>query len=79
MHATDRSLAAKQIARLWNRPLLKLDAGVLYGKYIGKTERNLGAALGMAESLAAIVLWIDEIEKGLSTGRTDEASAPAAG
>ena len=70
-----KSLAAKHIAQAWDRPLLKLDAGCLYDKYIGETERNLRAALDMAEALAPIVLWIDEIEKGLSAGGSDEGGA----
>ena len=70
-----KSLAAKFIARQWGRPLLKLDAGSLYDKYIGESERNLRAALEMAESLAPIVLWIDEIEKGLAVGGDDAGGA----
>lgn len=70
-----KSLAAKHIAKSWDRPLLKLDAGCLYDKYIGETERNLRAALDMAEALAPVVLWIDEIEKGLSAGGSDEGGA----
>ncbi|UUY03600.1 AAA family ATPase [Svornostia abyssi] len=66
-----KSLAAKAIARSWEMPLLKLDAGRLYDKYIGETERNLRKALGVAESLAPSVLWIDEIEKALATGSGD--------
>lgn len=66
-----KSLAAKAIARAWEMPLLKLDAGRLYDKYIGETERNLRKALGVAESLAPSVLWIDEIEKALATGSGD--------
>lgn len=68
-----KSLAAKAIARAWQMPLLKLDAGRLYDKYIGETERNLRRALGVAESLAPSVLWIDEIEKALATGSGDGA------
>ena len=70
-----KSLAAKWVARSWERPLLKLDAGCLYDKYIGETERNLRTALDKAEALAPIVLWIDEIEKGLSAGGSDEGGA----
>jgi len=70
-----KSLAAKHIARVWRRPLLKLDAGALYDKYIGETEKNLRASLAMAEALAPIVLWIDEIEKGLSVGGDDAGGA----
>lgn len=72
-----KSLAAKFIARQWRRPLLKLDAGSLYDKYVGESERNLRKAIEMAEALAPIVLWIDEVEKGLSTGGDDAAGATA--
>lgn len=63
-----KSLAAKVIARLWQQPLLKLDAGRLYDKYIGESEKNLRRALDVAEALAPSVLWIDEIEKAFATG-----------
>lgn len=70
-----KSLAAKYVAHRWRRPLLKLDAGALYDKYIGESEKNLRAALALAESLAPVVLWIDEIEKGLSVGGDDAGAA----
>jgi MoxR-like ATPase len=66
-----KSLAAKVIAREWRIPLLKLDAGRLMDKYIGESEKNLGRAIAMAESMAPSVLWIDEIEKGFATGDAD--------
>ncbi|MDP1570149.1 MAG: AAA family ATPase [Vicinamibacterales bacterium] len=61
-----KSLAAKVIAREWQMPLLKLDAARLFDKYIGETEKNLRRALDLAQSLAPVVLWIDEIEKGFA-------------
>ena len=61
-----KSLAAKAIARTWDRPLLKLDSGRLYDKYLGETEKNLRRAIEVAEAMAPAVLWIDEIEKGFS-------------
>lgn len=67
-----KSLSAKAIARAWSMPLLKLDMGSLYNKYMGETERNFRKALEMAESLAPCVLWLDEIEKALSTGAQSE-------
>lgn len=63
-----KSLSAKAIARAWSLPLLKLDMGSLYNKYMGETEKNFRKALDMAESLAPCVLWLDEIEKAISTG-----------
>ena len=63
-----KSLAAKAIAREWQLPLLKLDAGRLFDKFIGESEKNFRAAIEMAESLSPIVLWIDELEKALAAG-----------
>ena len=68
-----KSLAAKVIARRWGLPLLKLDAGRLYDKFVGESERNLRRATGAAEAMAPCVLWIDEIEKALATGGGGEA------
>jgi len=63
-----KSLAAKVIAREWSLPLLKLDAGRLFDKYIGESEKNFRKAVDMAEAMAPAVLWIDEIEKAMPTG-----------
>jgi hypothetical protein len=63
-----KSLAAKVIAREWTLPLLKLDAGRLYDKYIGETEKNLRRAIAVAEASAPAILWIDELEKAISPG-----------
>jgi ATP-dependent Zn protease len=62
-----KSLAAKTIAQAWQMPLLKLDAGRLYNKYVGESELNFRRAIGLAESMAPAVLWIDEIEKSLGS------------
>jgi hypothetical protein len=60
-----KSLAAKTIAREWKMPLLKLDAGRLYDKYVGESEKNFRQAVSLAEKMAPAVLWIDEIEKSM--------------
>ncbi|MFT0213110.1 AAA family ATPase [Pseudomonas sp. F1_0610] len=67
-----KSLAAKAVAGLWGLPLLRLDFGSLYNKFFGETERNLREALGLADRMAPCVLWIDEIEKGISTSDLDQ-------
>jgi hypothetical protein len=61
-----KSLAAKCIAREWGLPLVKLDAGRLYDKYVGESEKNHRRAIEVAESMSPVVLWIDEIEKGFT-------------
>jgi hypothetical protein len=63
-----KSLAAKVIAREWELPLLKLDAGRLYDKFIGETEKNLRRAIAVAEASAPAILWIDELEKAITPG-----------
>lgn len=66
-----KSLAAKAAAGVWGVPLLRLDFAALYNKYIGETEKNLRNSLKTAELMAPCVLWVDEIEKGVSTGDND--------
>jgi len=62
-----KSLASKSIAQSWKLPLLKLDAGRLYDKYVGESEKNFRQAVALAETMAPAVLWIDEIEKSFTT------------
>ena len=62
-----KSLCAKAIATAWKRPLLRLDPGSLYDRYVGESEKRLRQALRMAEMMSPIVLWIDEIEKGFAS------------
>ncbi len=68
-----KSLAAKFIAKEWQLPLLKLDAGRLYEKYVGESEKNFRRATRLAESMAPVVLWIDELEKAFASGTTTDA------
>ncbi|MDH3642489.1 MAG: AAA family ATPase [Gammaproteobacteria bacterium] len=70
-----KSLAAKAVAGYWGMPLLRLDFGTLYNKFFGETERNLRNSLQQAELMAPCVLWMDEIEKGLATGQSDNATS----
>ena len=67
-----KSLAAKAAAGIFGVPLLRLDFGVLYNKYYGETERNLRKAFETAEIMSPCVLWMDEIEKGLSVSDDDD-------
>jgi len=56
---------------MWGIPLLRLDFGALYNKFHGETEKNLRESLKMAELMSPCVLWLDEIEKGISSGESD--------
>ena len=63
-----KSLAARAVAGAWRVPLLRLDFGALYNKFHGETERNLREALETAAQMSPCILWLDEIEKGVSGG-----------
>jgi len=72
-----KSLTAKAIADLWKVPLLRLDVGALV---LGAStaEEGLRRAIRIAESMAPVVLWVDEIEKafaGVDSGAVDSAGA----
>ncbi len=75
VQGSGKSLAAKSVAGLFGVPLLRLDFGALYNKYFGETERNLRNSLRQAEQMAPCVLWLDEIEKGIATGDSDNATS----
>lgn len=61
-----KSLSAKSISANWKLPLYRLDFATVQGSYVGQSEQQLKDALQTAENVAPCVLWIDEIEKGLS-------------
>jgi len=61
-----KSLSAKSIAAKWKFPLYRLDFATVQGSYVGQSEQQLKDALTTAENVAPCILWIDEIEKGLS-------------
>ena len=66
-----KSLAAKAIASRWQLPLYLLDFATVQGQYVGQSEKQLKEALETAERVSPCVLWIDEIEKGLSGTKGD--------
>jgi ATPase family associated with various cellular activities (AAA) len=72
-----KSFVAKAIAASWKRPLLLLDPGRLYAKYLGESEDRLRRALDSADAMAPAVLWIDEIEKGFARHGDGDGGASA--
>src|SRR5207302_6919537 len=61
-----KSLCAKSIGALWKLPLLRLDIGKIFAGIVGASEENMRKAIRVAESVAPCILWLDELEKGLS-------------
>jgi hypothetical protein len=68
---TGKSLSARYIAQAWSLPLLRLDLGSVFGSLVGESEERIRDALRRAEAVAPCVLWLDELEKGISSGGLD--------
>lgn len=66
-----KSLSAKAIAHKWGLPLYRLDMAGILGMYVGQSESRLREALAAADRVAPCVLWVDEIEKALSSSAGD--------
>jgi len=62
-----KSLFVKVIASRWRLPLIRLDMSAVYGGMYGSPESSLRKAFRTAEAVAPCVLWIDEIEAGISS------------
>jgi len=72
-----KSFVAKTLARTWGRPLVLLDPGKLYSKYLGESEERLRRALETVDAMAPVVMWIDEIEKGFAPSGEGDGGASA--
>jgi hypothetical protein len=67
-----KSMAAKVIASTWNLPLVRLDMNLVLSGAFGAPEYAFDRALRVAEQIAPLVLWIDEMENsfGYDVGAT---------
>jgi ATP-dependent 26S proteasome regulatory subunit len=63
---TGKSASVAAVASLLEVPCLRLDMGQLFAGLVGASEENTRKTLALAEKLSPCVLWLDEIEKGLS-------------
>jgi AAA+ superfamily predicted ATPase len=61
-----KSLAARACAGVLGLPLVRLEPGRLFGGTVGESEANLRRATAAAQRMAPVVLWLDEVDKGLS-------------
>ena len=65
-----KSLFAKGVASYWNFPLIRLDMGKIFSGVVGSSEQNMRQVFKIVESVAPCILWCDEIDKGMSGGRS---------
>lgn len=64
---TGKSLTAMAAGTIFNIPLLRLEAGKLFGSLVGQSEANWRSAFATARALGCCVFWIDEAD-GLFRG-----------
>ena len=73
-----KSLTAKAVASLWNLPLARLDFGALF-TFGSSPEQNLRRVLRVAEALAPVVLWLDEIDKAFASVSSNSGGSESLG
>lgn len=73
-----KSLCVQAVASFWNLPLIRLDLNLVYAGVLNSPEETLDRALRVAETMAPCVLWIDEIEKGISRTPAGSSAGPTA-
>lgn len=61
-----KSLAARACADVLDLPLFRLDPGRLFEGVVGGSEAKLAQTLAAVDHMAPVVLWLDEVDKGLS-------------
>jgi SpoVK/Ycf46/Vps4 family AAA+-type ATPase len=61
-----KSFATRAIASTLGGPLLRLDAGRLFGGIVGQSEGNVRSVIEQVEAFGKCTLWIDEIDKGFA-------------
>jgi AAA+ superfamily predicted ATPase len=61
-----KSSCVKAISQYWRLPLMRLDMTKIYGGIIGNPEETMRRALQTVEAVAPVILWIEEIEKGVA-------------
>jgi SpoVK/Ycf46/Vps4 family AAA+-type ATPase len=66
-----KSLIAKTFSSLWNIPCLSFNLGSVLGSLVGQSESQMQHILEITESVAPIVLFIDELEKAFSGVTTE--------
>lgn len=55
-----KSLSAKALAATFNIPMLRVNAGTLYGSLVGESEANWRRVMDIANAIRPCVIWVDE-------------------
>ena len=61
-----KSLICKAIGNSWGLPVVRFDPSRIFSSRVGDSESNMRRALKIIEKISPVVMFIDEIEKGLA-------------
>ncbi len=61
-----KSSCVKAIAQYWRLPLMRLDMTKVYSGTLGNPEETMRRVIKTIEAVAPVILWIEEIEKGVA-------------
>lgn len=61
-----KSLICDALAHYYEMPLLRLDMGSIFQSLVGQSEQNMRLVIKAAECVSPCLLFVDEIEKGIS-------------
>ena len=75
---TGKSILARALAAEINLPIVNLPTEKLVSKWLGESGHNFAAAIGLAEQMSPVIIFVDEIDK-LLRQRSGEACDGAAG
>lgn len=72
---TGKSMTCDALASYYEMPLLRLDIGAIFSSLVGESEQNMRNVIKIAEAVAPVILWVDEVEKAIggvqSSNQTD--------
>jgi AAA+ superfamily predicted ATPase len=63
-----KSLVAEALGGHFNLPIMRMDTGSLFGKYVGESESRFRTFCAMADAVKPCLVFCDEFEKGLGGG-----------
>ncbi len=72
-----KSLCSKAVSTAWNLPLIRLELNQVYGGAYGTPEEVFRRSIKTVEASAPCVLWIDEIEAGITRSGEKTSDSPA--
>lgn len=72
VQGTGKSAIIQGIGNKWDVPTVSMDMGKIFGGYVGESERRMREAIQIVEAMQPCILWIDELDKSLANGTSND-------